>query len=157
VVSLSPSDPGPSYVRVLLILLGVFSVSRVCSRTWIWPACVTPAKNHFMCESIVQRDWRTRDMGRWALPWRTPTHADAPSACVRVPTTFVPILESDGAHHGRTHRIVLMIVNTVTQPVKNWNSNLRVIRSVKFYACGPILRPASQIRKSALSRLLQEW
>jgi hypothetical protein len=30
--------------------------------------------------------------------------------------------------------IVLTIVNTVTQPAVNWNSKLRIIRSVKFHA-----------------------
>jgi hypothetical protein len=30
--------------------------------------------------------------------------------------------------------------NTVTQPVENLNLKLRIIRSVKFHACGPIQR-----------------
>jgi hypothetical protein len=33
---------------------------------------------------------------------------------------------------GRGARIVLTIDNTVTQPLENWNSKLRMIRSVKF-------------------------
>jgi hypothetical protein len=41
---------------------------------------------------------------------------------------------------GCTHCIVLTIVNTVTQPVENWNLKLRIFHSVKFHACGPIPR-----------------
>jgi hypothetical protein len=54
---------------------------------------------------------------------------------------------------GRTHRIILMIVYTVTQPVENWNSKLRMIRIVKFYACGPIPRTYTNPRdtKNALN------
>jgi hypothetical protein len=40
---------------------------------------------------------------------------------------------------GRGARIVLTIVNTVTR-LENWNSKLRIIRSVKFHAYGPIPR-----------------
>jgi hypothetical protein len=46
--------------------LGRFSITRICSHTWIWPACVVHAKNNFICESIVKRDKRTRDAGRCA-------------------------------------------------------------------------------------------
>jgi hypothetical protein len=43
----------------------------------------------------------------------------------------------------RTHRIVLMIVYTVTQPAEN-KLKLSMIRSVKFYAC--LSRVREQIR-----------
>jgi hypothetical protein len=59
--------------------------------------------NNFICVFIVKRDKRMRDARRYC----------GASACVSVPTS-VPILESDGAH-----RIVLTMVNTVTQPVEN--------------------------------------
>jgi hypothetical protein len=39
---------------------------RISSRKQIWPACVAPAKNNFICEFIVKRDKRMRDAGRCA-------------------------------------------------------------------------------------------
>jgi hypothetical protein len=48
------------------------------------------------------------------------------SACVSVPPTSVPILESDGEEAP----YVLMIVNAVTQPVENLYSKLHMIRNV---------------------------
>jgi predicted Co/Zn/Cd cation transporter (cation efflux family) len=47
-------------VCVIVDPMGVFSVTR------IWPICVTPAKNNFVCVSIVKRDKRMRDAGRCA-------------------------------------------------------------------------------------------
>jgi hypothetical protein len=43
--------------------LGRFSVMRISSCMRIWPACVAPANNNLICESIVKRDKRTRDAG----------------------------------------------------------------------------------------------
>jgi hypothetical protein len=82
-------------------------------------------KEYFICVFIVKRDKCMRDAGRCA------------SACVSVPTTAcqVPILET-----GRMNRILLTIVNTLPQPVENWNLKLRIIRSVKFHACELIPR-----------------
>jgi hypothetical protein len=71
----------------------------------IWPACVTPAKNNFICESIEKRVKRTRDAEHFAgrYPGAGLPHAGAYNS--------VPILESDGAHAP----YVLTIVYTVTQ------------------------------------------
>jgi hypothetical protein len=53
-------------VAPALDTLGVLSVMRICSRTWIWLACVAPANNNSICESIVKRDKGTRDVRRCA-------------------------------------------------------------------------------------------
>jgi hypothetical protein len=45
---------------------GVFNVTWSCSRTWIRPACVAPANNKFIFESIEKRDKRTPDARRCA-------------------------------------------------------------------------------------------
>jgi protoheme ferro-lyase len=42
----------------------VFSVTRICSRTRDWAACVAPAKNSFICVSIVKCEKRMRNAGR---------------------------------------------------------------------------------------------
>jgi hypothetical protein len=71
------------------LLLGCFSVLRICSRMRIWPACVAPAKNNFICESIVKRDKRTRHAGRCAERYiRMRKHT----------CNFSALLETDGAH-----------------------------------------------------------
>jgi hypothetical protein len=48
-----------------IVLYCVFSVTRICSRTRDWPACVAHAKNNFICVFIVKRDKRMRDAGRY--------------------------------------------------------------------------------------------
>jgi hypothetical protein len=58
------------------------------------------------------------------------------SACVSVPTTLVSILEWDGAHAPYyTNDCPYRHATRRKQKLK-----LRVIRSVKFHACGPIPR-----------------
>jgi hypothetical protein len=57
------------------------------------------------------------------------------STCVSMPTTSVLIWDSRGAH-------ALYCTNDyqychATRRKENWNSKLRIIRSVKFHACGP--------------------
>jgi hypothetical protein len=62
------------------------------------------------------------------------------SACVSVPTTLVSILESDGAHAPYCKNCLYRHATRRTQKLK-----LRVIRGVKFHACGPT-RVREQIR-----------
>jgi hypothetical protein len=44
--------------------LGGFSITWICSRTRIWPVCIIPTNNNFICESIIKRDKHTWDTGR---------------------------------------------------------------------------------------------
>jgi hypothetical protein len=69
----------------------------------------TPAKNNFICKSIVKRDKRTHDAGRSAGRYPGVGAAD----CVSVPTTLVSILSP-----GCTHYIAPTIVYTNTQSVE---------------------------------------
>jgi hypothetical protein len=55
----------------------VFSVTRICSRTRDWPACVAPAKNNFMGIYIVKRDKPMRDTGRCAGSYPAAEHPHA--------------------------------------------------------------------------------
>jgi hypothetical protein len=84
--------------------------------------------------SIVKRDKRTRDAERCAGCYTGVGHPHA-WACLQLQCLFY-------SRTGRTHRIVLTIVYTVTQPIENWNSKLRMIRCVKMRA-----NPAS-VRKN---------
>jgi hypothetical protein len=78
-----------------------------------------------MCIYIVKRDKRMRYAVRcFPLLWSTRMRE-------RAYKCSAPFRVGRGAC-----RIVLTIVNTVTQPVENRNSKLRIIHSVKFYACG---------------------
>jgi hypothetical protein len=77
-------------------------------------ARISPAKNNLIWLFIVRRDKRMQDAGRCAGRYPAAEHSYACSR-VRMPTTSVPILEAARAYA----RIVLMIVNTVTQPVEN--------------------------------------
>jgi hypothetical protein len=43
----------------------------ICSRTRIWPACVAPANNNFICQPIVKRDKRTRGAVRGDTPMQS--------------------------------------------------------------------------------------
>jgi hypothetical protein len=56
---------------------GFVHVTRICSRTRDWPACVAPAKNNFICVFIVNRDKLTRDAGRCAGRYPTAKHPHA--------------------------------------------------------------------------------
>jgi hypothetical protein len=60
---------------------------RIWTRTQDWSACVAPENNNFKCLFIIKRDKRMRDAG-----------CCAGRACVCVPTTSIPILESGEAH-----------------------------------------------------------
>jgi hypothetical protein len=88
------------------------------------------AKNNFICVSVVKRDKRMRDARRCAgrYPGAGLSHA---WAYLQLQCPFY--------RTGRTHRIVLTIVYNVTQSVEN-KPKMRIICSVKFYACGPIPR-----------------
>jgi hypothetical protein len=54
------------------------------------------------------------------------------------------------------HRIVLMIVNTVMQHVENCNSNLRIIRSVKFHAMAAWPWPIPRAKNTYHLRFIPE-
>jgi phosphatidylserine decarboxylase len=57
--------------------MGDFSVTQICSRTRDWPACVTPAKNNFVCVSIVKREKRMQVEGRCAERYPATEHPHA--------------------------------------------------------------------------------
>jgi hypothetical protein len=59
----------------------------------IKPACVAPAKNNFICESIAKRDIARGTQG--AVRGVTPVRRIRMLECAY---NFVPSLESDGAH-----------------------------------------------------------
>jgi hypothetical protein len=139
--------------------LGVFSVTRTCSRTQVWPACVAPAKNNFICASIVNRDKPIRDPAygmrgavrsvtslrsirmrerdyNFSAHFRAGLCGALPRcgayACVSVTTTLVPILEPGGAHTPYCANDC-QYCHATRRKLK-----LRIVRSVKFHACRPI-------------------
>jgi hypothetical protein len=80
-------------VFLLLLKKIEISIKGTFSVTWICPICATCAKNNFIVNSLYD----TRTLGRGTLC--------GAFAYVSVPTTSVPILESDGAHtHFRVGR-----------------------------------------------------
>jgi hypothetical protein len=56
---------------LLSVYRGIFSVTQICSRTRDCPACVAPAKNNFICVSIVKREKRMRSAVRDVTPLRS--------------------------------------------------------------------------------------
>jgi hypothetical protein len=60
---------------------------------------------------------------------------------------------------GNANSMVVTIVNTVTQPVENCNSKLRIIRSMKFHACGPYIKVLTWSSRILLASLdfLAAW
>jgi hypothetical protein len=87
------------------------TVTRIFLRMRDWPACVATAKNNVICVFKIKRDKRTRDAGRCAGRYLAAEHPDA-LACLQLQCPFL-------SRMGRTHHIVLTILNTVTQPVEN--------------------------------------
>jgi hypothetical protein len=56
--------------RVACMYYGVFSVTRICSRTRNRPACVAPAKNNFILLCIYCKACGAMDAARGVTPVR---------------------------------------------------------------------------------------